>query len=108
LEKQPERGSITPLNSRATRELPISEKPEQKYVRDLTNRDQYLEFTKNGLGSLSDNEIFFLFNRADELALTSQDIEILTVENSRRARGYHAAADIASGDWDWRDQNEAK
>lgn len=86
--------------------LPETFKP--IFVQDVTNRDQYLQFTEKGLVSLSDNEIFMLFNLVDALALTPQEVADFNIEHIHRAGKYQSTGGVGVTDWDWRDQNEAK
>lgn len=53
-------------------------------ILDFKTRDQYLLFIKNGLFSLSSNEIFILFNVVDRLNLTQQELSDFYVEHERR------------------------
>jgi uncharacterized protein YifE (UPF0438 family) len=80
----------------------------QRFVRDVTNRDQYLQFIEKGLSGLSDNDIFVLFNMVDGLALTPQEVADFNIEHSHRAAKYQPSDGFACAAWDWRDQNEAK
>lgn len=86
----------------------LSETCKPIFVRDVTSRDQYLQFTEKGLASLSDNEIFVLFHFVDALALTPQEVEDFNIEYRRRAGKYQSTDSVSVTDWDWRDQNEAK
>lgn len=53
-------------------------------ILDFKTRDQYLIFIKNGLSSLSSNEIFILFNVVDRLNLTQQELSDFNLEHERR------------------------
>lgn len=86
----------------------LSETSKQRFVRDVTSRDQYLQFIEKGLSSLSDNDIFVLFNMVDGLALTPQEAADFNIEHSHRAAKYQPSDGFGGGAWDWRDQNEAK
>lgn len=77
-------------------------------MRDVTNRDQYFQFIEKGLSSLSDNEIFTLFNLVDALGLTHREVADFNIEHMHRAFKYQSSESIGSRNWDWRDQNEAK
>lgn len=58
------------------------------FASNVTNREQYLQLTKNGLGRLSDNDIFTLFNIVDGINLTSQELADFSREHQNRKQGY--------------------
>ncbi len=97
-------------NCGATQLQTLPEKLRPIYVRDVTSRDQYLQFTEKGLSSLSDNEIFTLFNLVDALGLTHREVADFNIEHMHRACKYQSSDGFGgmNWDWDWRDQNEAK
>lgn len=95
-------------NCGAAQMLALPETLKPIFVQDVTNREQYLQFTEKGLISLSDNEIFMLFNLVDALALTPQEVADFNIEHSHRAGKYQSNVGVGVTDWDWRDQNEAK
>ncbi|MEI6760126.1 MAG: DUF413 domain-containing protein [Betaproteobacteria bacterium] len=106
--KSSAQSSSSHQNCRATQVETSPETSRLIYVRDVTNRDQYFQFIEKGLSSLSDNEIFTLFNLVDALGLTHREVADFNIEHMHRAFKYQSSESIGSRNWDWRDQNEAK
>lgn len=57
-------------------------------AREVTNREQYLVFIKDGLLALSDSQVFAMFNLVDGRGLTSQEMQNYSVEHDRRKAKY--------------------